>query len=247
MIKINKATWASNVIINGTAKITSKPSSINWSQITGELFSVSLAPNGDIWGTDRNSTIYYKTKSVLDFTTIKGKLTNIDTDGNYVCGTNDKNIVYCANYNNATSGNWTKIGKDIKLITVSNNKVYAINLDNSISYADISNITNVKWEQIPITRIQFHSISLDNGVLAGITNNNELYVADKNIFTRNPNFSRIKIIPEMENFINISLQNNSLLVTDISGNLWYTSNYNNPNWVKVNTKGKTFMATHNVN
>ena len=51
----------------------------------------------------------------------------------------------------------------------------------------------------------------------------------------------------MENFINISLKNNSILVTDISGNLWYTSNYNNLNWVKVNTKGKTFMAAHIIN
>ena len=71
-------------------KYQNKQNNINWSQITGELFSVSLAPNGDIWGTDRNSTIYYKTKSVLDFSTIKGQLINIDTDGKYVCGTNDK-------------------------------------------------------------------------------------------------------------------------------------------------------------
>ena len=46
----------------------------------------------------------------------------------------------------------------------------------------------------------------------------------------------------MKALVNVSLNNNKLLVTDVEGNLWYTSNYNNPNWQKLPTKGKSYMA-----
>ena len=220
---------------------------IVWSQIQGELFSVSLAPNQDIWGTDSQSTIYYKTRALKDFKKIKGKLRNINTDGTYVCGTNTKNDIFCAEINDAVSGKWNKIGNNAKMINVSNKKAYAINLDNSVSYStDITDPYNVKWEPVPITYIQFHSISLDGNKIVGINNKNDLYYADKNIFTRNPNFTKINVLNEMENFIHISFKNNSILVTDTSGQLWWTSDYKNPNWVKINTKGKTFMASHNA-
>jgi hypothetical protein len=218
---------------------------IKWSQIQGELFSVSLAPNGDIWGTDSQSAIYYKAEGLKDFEKIKGELRNINTDGTYVCGTNSKNDIFCTEINDAISGKWNKIGNNAKMINVNNKKAYAINLDNSVSYStDITDPYNVKWEPVPITYIQFHSISLDGNKIVGINNKNDLYYADENIFTRNPNFTKINVLNEMKNFIHISLKNNSILVTDTSGQLWWTSNYKTPNWIKINTKGKTFMASH---
>jgi C4-dicarboxylate-specific signal transduction histidine kinase len=51
----------------------------------------------------------------------------------------------------------------------------------------------------------------------------------------------------MKDFIHISLQNKTVLVTDMSGNLWFASNYKEPQWIKLDTKGKTFMASQNIN
>lgn len=143
----------------------------------------------------------------------------------------------------ALNGRWTTIGRNSKSVSVSNNAIYSVNIDNSLSYSsDISNLNNVAWVSIPITRIQFHSISLDKGVVVGINNNNELMYADQNIFSINPNFTKINVRDDMKSFINISIYRGSITVTDIDGNLWYTPDYKNTKWSKIKTKGKTFMA-----
>lgn len=246
--KNNNALWTSGTQGQGKQPPLNPKTNLSWSQIQGELFSVSLAPNGDIWGTDSNSNIYYKTKAQQDFNKIKGALKNIDTDGQYVCGVNKKYEVYCAKYNEATSTLWNKIGSNAKSISISKGGAFIVNLDNSISYAnDISDPFNVKWKPVPITLIQFHSISLDNGILVGITNENELYYADENIFSNKIKFNKMNVLPEMKDFIHISLQNKTVLVTDMGGHLWFASNYKNPNWIKLDTKGKTFMASQSMN
>lgn len=245
--KNNNSLWSSGTGGQGKTPIINPKTNLNWTQIQGELFSVSLAPNGDIWGTDSQGNIYHKTTANQNFSKIKGELKNIDTDGQYVCGINKKNEIYCARYNNALVGTWNKIGKDqAKSINISNKRAFIVNLDNSISYTnDISDPYNVKWN--PITTMQFHSISLDNDVLVGINNNNELYFADEKVFSKIPAFIKMKTLPEMQNFIHISLQNKTILVTDTSGQLWYASNYKIPNWIKLDTKGKTFMASQSLN
>jgi hypothetical protein len=247
--KNNNPLWSSGTQGQGKNPPLNPKTNLNWSQIQGELFSVSLAPNGDIWGTDSQGNIYHKTNANLNFNKIKGELKNIDTDGLYVCGTNNKNEIFCANYNDALIGAWNKIGKNqAKSISVSNKSAYIINLDNSISYTiDITDPLNVKWQQVPIVFIQFHSISLDNSILVGINNKNELYFADEKVFSKKPTFIKMKTLPEMQNFVHISLQNKTVLVTDTSGQLWYASNYKIPNWIKLDTKGKTFMASQILN
>ena len=215
----------------------------NWTQIPGSLMSVAMTSDGNIFGTDSESKIYYKKPYDAQFTTIPGNLKNIDTDSNYVCGVTNKNNIACASMNDALNGKWTTIAKNGKSVSVSNNSVYAVSLDNSLSYStNISNLNNVKWGYIPITEIQFHSVSLDGNVVVGINNNNELMYADENIFSRKPNFTKINVIEDMKNFINISLYGKSILVTDTEGNLWYTADYKNTNWMKIKAKGKTFMA-----
>ena len=247
--KNNNSLWSSGTQGQGKQPIMNPKTDLNWSQIQGELFSVSLAPNGDIWGTDSQGNIYHKTNANQNFNKIKGELKNIDTDGQYVCGINKKNEIFCAKYNDALIGAWNKIGKNqANSITISNKHAYIVNLDNSISYTrDISDPYNVKWEEVPIVFMQFHSISLDNNVLVGISNNNELYFADEKVFSKKPTFIKMKTLAEMNNFVHISLQNKTVLVTDVYGQLWYAANYKAPNWIKLDTKGKTFMASQILN
>lgn len=239
--KNGNPTWASNTDrtkVTGTINIPT-----NLKQIPGQFMSVSIAPNGDIFGTDADFNIYYKTKSDDTFRNINGKLKMINTDGNFVCGVSDTAEVFCASYNNAINGNWTSIYKNAKIVSTSNNGIYVINLDNSLSYSNnISNLNNIQWDSISIIKIRFHKLYLSNNIFVGINDNNDLYYADNNIFSSNPNFTKISLNNDMKALLNVSLNNNSILITDIEGNLWYTSDYKNPNWQKIQTKNKTFMA-----
>jgi hypothetical protein len=234
--------WMSNTWDKSAGPVISDQN-INWQQIPGNLMSVAITSDGNIFGTNSEFNIYYKKSYQGQFTQINGNLKTIDTDSNYICGITSDNNISCATVKDALNGNFTTIGKNAKSVSISNNSVYAVNLDNSLSYStDISNLNNVKWNDVPITLFQFHSISLDGNVIVGINNNNELMYADNNIFSSKPNFTKISVIDDMKNFININLYKKSILVTDTEGNLWYTADYKNPNWRKIKTKGKTFMA-----
>jgi hypothetical protein len=226
---------------------TALNSSIVWQQIPGGLFTVSLTPSLEIFGTDTKSNIFYKTNTAPGWSMIPGNLTTIDTDGSFVCGITPANGIACAKINDAISGKWSIIGNDAKWVSVSNNSAYCVLTNSGLAYAsDISNLNNVKWQFVPVTYVQFRTISLDNNVVVGINIENELMYADKNIFTMNPNFTKMTIDPGMGNFINVSVQNNTVLATDLEGNLWYASNYKTPNWIKLNNKGKTFMAAQYI-
>jgi hypothetical protein len=235
--------WQSGTWQDSAGSIVSPKKDIDWLQIPGSLMSVAITADGNIFATDSQFKILYKTQADFEFKTIPGSLKTIDTDSTYVCGITNQNTISCATINDAINGNWKTIGSNGKSVSVSNNSVYAVNLDNSLSYSsNISNLNNVVWSSIPITRIQFHSISLDNGVVVGINSKNELMYADQNIFSINPNFTNITVRDDMKNLINISIYRGSILVTDIDGNLWYTPDYKNTQWSKIKTKGKTFMA-----
>lgn len=239
--KNNNATWSSGT--NGNRGTGAINISTNLKQIPGQFMTVSLAPNGDIFGTNSQFNIYHKTKAADTFSQISGKLKTINTDGTFVCGINDNAKVFCASYNNALAGIWKPIYKNAKQVVTSNNAIYIINNDNSLSYSsNIRDLNKIKWNSISISKIRFHKIALSNNVFVGINDNNDLYYANKNIFSSNPNFTKIPVNNDMKALVNLSLNNDKLFVTDVEGNLWYTSNYNNPNWQKLTTKGKTFMA-----
>ena len=230
--------WTSGTQGKGTGSL---PSSTNWNKIPGALMSVSLAPNGDIFGTNSDFTIYYKTNADSSFRTLSGNLKTITTDGNYVCGVTNTNSVLCAPYTNALSGNWKTIYKNAKAVTVSNNSIYIINDDNTLTYSNnISDLDKIKWNTLNNSR--FHSISLNNNILVGIDNKNDLYYANQNIFSSNPNFTKMNTVDDMKALLNVTLNNNNVLVTDVEGNLWYASDYKSPSWRKINNKGNTFMA-----
>jgi hypothetical protein len=242
--KNNNATWATGTNRSNFAGTINIPTSLK--QIPGQLMCVAITPSGDIFGTNSDFNIYHKTKADNNFSQISGKLKTINTDGTFVCGVSDDAKVLCATFNNALTGNWTQINKNAKQVATSNNGIYMVNNDNSLSYSDnISDLNNIKWGSVPIIKIRFHKISLSNNVFAGINDNNELYYADNNIFSPNPNFTKIPLNNDMKALINVSINNNKLLVTDIEGNLWFASNYTNPNWQKLATNGKTYMAVMN--
>jgi hypothetical protein len=227
-------------------KDLTKPT-INWTEIPGGLFTLSLAPNGDIFGTDNQTNIFYKTKEAPIWSMIPGNLLTIDTDGTNVCGVTANNFISCATINDAINGKWAIIGGGAKWVSVSDKSVYITTIANIVGYTkDITNLSNVQWEFIPATYIQMLTVSLDGNVVVGINTKNELWYADKDIFTTKPNFTKMQITPGMGSFQNVSLQNNTVLATDTSGNLWYAANYKAPNWIQIKNYGKAFMASQYI-
>lgn len=242
-----QSTWSSGTQGKGSGPAPfNRKIPISWNQIPGELYSVCLLPNSDIIGTNLAGEIWYKRKEYINFFQIPGKLNMITTDGSHICGINNNNDIACATYGNGMKGDFTIIHRNAKSISVSNNKVYGVSTANALMYStDISDLNNVFWKYIPITLVRFHQVSLDGTTILGINEKNELVYADRNIFSPSPNFTKMKVKPEMANFINVTLKNNRVLVTDTEGNLWYCSNYKNPDWVKINSKKFTFMASMN--
>ncbi len=245
------------VILDGTASIgngfsvyvsenTEFNNTIVWKEIPGGLSTISITPALEIFGTDTKSNIFYKTNTAPGWSMIPGNLTTIDADGTTVCGITPNGAIACAKQNEAISGNWTIIGDDAKGISVSGDNAYIVLTNNGLGYANISNLNDVKWEFIPVTYVQFHSVSLDGEVVVGINKDNQLMYADENIFSNNPNFTKVTINPGMGQFINVSLQNKTIVAVDMEGTLWYASNYKAPNWIKLNNKSKTVMASQYI-
>lgn len=230
---------ADNTIIN---------TDIKWTEIQGGLFTAAITQSGEIFGTDSKSNIFYKEKDAISWTMIPGNLTTIDTDGTYVCGITPANGIACATIDNAKQGKWSIIGNDAKWISISNNTAYIVLTTGALAYCtDLSNLGNIQWKFVPITtKSVFNTVSLDGTVLVGINNMNELMYADKNIYSDNPNFTKMSLSPGMGNFINVSIQNKTVIAVDIEGDIWYTSNYKVPEWIKINNKIKTFMAVQNI-
>lgn len=241
------ATWSSGTNRKGTGPAPpARKNTINWYQIPGTLHSISLSPNGDMFGTTLSGDIYYKTKAFINFSKISGNMNIINTDGRNICGINNNNDILFANYNDGIKGKWSIIHRDAKSVSTSNNNIYAVLTNNGLAYANnINNLNNIQWQYIPLVYTRFHSISLDNNAIVGINEDNEIYYSDQNIFSNRPQFNKIKVLPDMSNFINITLKGTRVLVTDIEGNLWYCSNYRNPNWIKIKNKKFTFMASMN--
>jgi hypothetical protein len=245
-----RPTWSS-----GTSRSTVKgtgpaPPTIktttNWYQIPGYLHSVSLSPNEDIFGTNLAGEIYYKTKAYIDFRKIPGNMNTITTDGRNICGINNNNDILFANYGEGIKGNWSIIHRNAKSVSTSNNKIYGVSTSNALMYSlDISDLNNVGWFYVPLTYARFHSVSLDGNTFVGINENNDLYYSNQNIFSSQPKLIKMKVLPDMRNFINVTLKGTKVLVTDTEGNLWYCSNYRTPNWIKIKNKQFTFMASMN--
>jgi hypothetical protein len=212
-----------------------------WNQIPGGLTTMSIAPQGFIFGTANDEGIYYLAqynKYPGNWTRVSGALRQIFTDGKLVCGTNGNNLAYTASISAAIAGQWVQLPSVLTKIVTYDGKYYCLGLDRHIWY-----LTDPKgsWVQTMSAGL-FIDITIDeNGVLLLLGTNNVLYYSDSNLFTTSQQYFSITP-PSGITWKTMSISKGSIYAIDISGQPWYTSNYKSPNWVKVGGGGEVYCS-----
>ena len=207
--------------------------SMAWNQIPGGLQTISLAPQGFIFGTNNANSIFYLAqynKYPGGWTVVPGELRQIHTDGVLVCGTNVNNNAFAARISDALAGQWVQLPSVLTKIVTYNGQYYCVGLDNHIYY-----LTNpaTPWV-MTLTSGTFTDIAIDeDGVIILCGMGKDLYYTDSQLFTPNGQYQSVPKQPGTGKFIGISLSKGSIYAVDSSGQPWYTSNYKSGNWVKV--------------
>jgi hypothetical protein len=219
-------------------------STMNWTQIPGGLTTISLAPQGFMFGTNSSGAIYYLNKynswsASSSWIQIPGSLIQIYTDGQLVCGVNSVKNIFIATVANARAGQWTPIQGQLNKCVVYNNQLYGIGTDNKI-YCKTSPEAN--WIAT-MTAGLFKDIAFDEGVVVLIGTDGNLNYADSNLF--NPNGGWNQMINQPVKWNTVSLSKGSLYAIDTSGQPWYNSNYKSGTWNKV-VGGNEFYPSHRM-
>ena len=221
-------------------------SNMAWNQIPGGLITISLAPQGFMFGTGNNSTIWYldnykKWSASSNWVQIPGQLRQIHTDGKIVCGTNMSNNAYAATVSAAIAGQWIQLPSILKKIVTYDGKYYCLGLDNHIWYLTQP---NGQWVTT-MTAGVFNDISIDeNGVIILLGTDNRLYYSDSNQFTPQQQYD-VLFGPSGTTWKSMSVSKGSVYAIDQTGQPWYTSNYKSPNWTKV-PGGNEFYPSHRM-
>lgn len=164
-------------------------SSPNWTQTNTptQLKQVSLN-QGRMYAVDNAGNIYYSsTYNNPNWNKMNGSLSQVDLNGNVVCGTNSNNDVYCANQNIDTNPNWFNVpGKKMKQVAIDNNNLIGIDTSNNLYFTN--QYSNPQWGIVNGT---FDQIDMNGGVLCGVnSSDNSIKCADQNIGA-NPNWTKI--------------------------------------------------------
>lgn len=217
-------------------------SNMAWNQIPGGLVTISLAPQGFIFGTNDANSIFYLAqynKYPGGWTVVPGELTQVYTDGQLVCGVNINKNIFIATVANALAGQWTNIPGILNKCVVYNNQLYGIGGDNKI-YCKTSPTDN--WIATMPGGL-FKDIAFDEGVVVLIGTDGNLNYADSNLFTPNGGWNQMANQPVKWN--TVSLSKGSIYAIDVTGQPWYASNYKSPNWTKV-PGGNEFAPSHRM-
>ena len=151
-----------------------------WVTIPGGLMSLSLAPQGFMFGTTSSGGIFYlnsynKWTASSSWIQIPGSLRQIHTDGTLVCGTNGNNNAFSATVANARAGQWTTLPSVLTKIVTYNGQYYCVGLDKNIYYLTAP---NSQWV-MTMTSGVFNDIAIDeNGIILLLGTDNNFYYSD---------------------------------------------------------------------
>lgn len=220
-------------------------STMSWNQIPGGLTTISLAPQGFIFGTNDANTIFYLAqynKYPGGWTVVPGGLRQIHTDGTIVCGTMIDNYAYAATVSAALAGQWIRLPSVLTKIVTYNGQYYCVGLDNHIYYLTAP---NGQWVQT-MTSGLFIDIAIDeSGIIVLLGTNNLMYYSDSGLFTPGQQYTQVPTEPSGFQWKSMSISKGSVYAIDTTGQPWYNSNYKSGNWTKV-PGGNEFAPSHRM-
>ena len=215
-----------------------------WNQIPGGLQTISLAPQGFIFGTNSGGYIFYLAqynKYPGGWTNVPGSLHQISTDGINVVGTNINNNAYAAKVSDALAGRWTTLPSVLTKIVTFKNQYYCLGLDQHIYYLTSP---SAQWIQT-LTSGVFKDIAIDNGVVLLVGTDSVLYYSDSNLFSASGQYQQVPNQPTK--FNTISLSNGSIYAIDTGGAPWFTPDYTSGSWTKVVGAGQVAPSHRIIN
>jgi hypothetical protein len=226
-----------------TDKNLTQPS-MAWNNIPGGLQTISLAPQGFMFGTNNANSIFYLAqynKYPGGWTVVPGGLRQIHTDGKIVCGTNTGNNAFAATIPAALAGQWVSLPSVLTKIVTYNGQYYCVGLDNNIYYLTAP---NGQWV-MTMTSGKFKDIAIDeSGIIILLGMDNNLYYSDSGQFTPQQQYASLTA-PSGTTWKSMSISKGSIYAIDSGGQPWYTSNYKSPNWNKV-PGGNEFYPSHRM-
>lgn len=216
-----------------------------WNKIKGDIQYVSLTENNDLYGLDKVGNLYYRNDYENDFKNpINWNIPNvpgqelkifkqISSNKGIICGIDDDGDIYCYDRTNLIEPTWNKLEppkeKKFKNITLKNNQLFAITVDDEIYYKEHYN--NDEWKLLSNSLKQ---ISVDDQMVCGVNSDGIAYCYDNGrIF--NPNWIKI----EGKTFDNVLIKNGILIGIDKNKEIYMTKNYKDekPIWTKIPGNG----------
>jgi hypothetical protein len=203
------------------------------------LTTFSVAPNGSMFATSSNGLIFFTAayNNGGSWIVMPGSLTQISTDGNIVVGVNSSNLAFTSTYAQAASGQWTPlVGIAINKIVTSGGQYYAISTNDQVYSYSFNG-----WNLALNDGKSYRDISFDNGVVILVGTDNNIY------YLNSQNATVTKVPNQPTGFAFASVSNGSIYAIDTNGgNAWYTSNYENTNWVKLSSSSGQTGCSHRV-
>jgi hypothetical protein len=102
-----------------------------------------------------------------------------------VCGTNEKNEIWCTSYNGMEHGKWERVPGSLKQVIVRDGQLWGVNAQDEIYYAN--DITNPQWVHL---QGRGKEITEGHGVLCIVNDRDEIWCADKGITTPQPEWRK---------------------------------------------------------
>jgi hypothetical protein len=207
---------------------------MKWAPIPGANTTISVAPNGSIFGTNYQQNVYYLPKynnfNNQPWQGVNAGARQIYTDGNLVCHVNQANKAYYATFLDAVAGSWQALPSVLTKILTYNTQFYCVGLDNHIYYLTSP---NAQWI-MTMTNGLFKDLAIDeNGICLMIGMDGGLYYSDSGLFTASQSYSGLSGTPSNVKFVSISFSYGSILAADSNGNAWFCTNYKSGSWIQL--------------
>jgi len=109
----------------------------------------------------------------------------LDGSRRVVCGTNERNEIWCTNYEGMEHGGWERLPGSLKQVLVRDGRLWGVNASGEIYYAD--DFRNSNWVRLDGSAKE---ISEGHGLLCIVNNKDEVWCADKGITTPHPEWRK---------------------------------------------------------
>ncbi|DAZ99891.1 TPA: hypothetical protein N0F65_008634 [Lagenidium giganteum] len=203
-----------------------KNTNTNWRKLPGSFTFVDLS-SGRMFAIGTDGKIYRKwftppPTQYGNWKTPNGKLTQVDFDGESICGVTAYNDIWCSENNWDSIADWRVIPGKLTQIALWGDRLYGIDPSGALVQGNTSG--DSQWRKLPGDLTQ---VSTDGKSVCGVTWYNDVWCGD---FDSVGNVAW-RVVPIK--FTQVVVQNGAIFGITPSGEIYSGRSRGDPNWVKV--------------